>query len=131
MPGDASTRPLTGITPAPAFNVTPPATPPTISHVGNPKIARAVFAALEDHFDVGKRLYRGSYTDEMIAKETGAALDYVMRMRKEAYGELAEDPVVTKLREDMERLKAKVRDEFSTLYDEVIALEARLPAKRA
>jgi hypothetical protein len=71
----------------------------------DPKIARKIFAALDDHFDEPKRLYTPGYSDERIAKELDVSLDVVLSLRRGAYGELAEDPMTQMLRDDLELLR--------------------------
>lgn len=76
----------------------------------DPKIARRVFALLDEHFDEGTRLYRSGYTDKRIAEEVGTSEELVARTRVAAYGELAEDPIVTGLKDDIQLLRMELDD---------------------
>lgn len=100
--------------------------PPAANPVGSPKIARLVFAALEDHLDMERMLYRDGYSDERVAKETGAAVEYVTRIRADAFGELAEDPVISALRDDVELLRLEIGDQWKRLLDKISELAKRL-----
>ena len=76
----------------------------------DPKIARKVFALLDEHFDEHTRLYRDGYTDKRIADEVGTSEELVARTRSAAYGELAEDPVISGLRDDVQLLRMELDD---------------------
>lgn len=75
----------------------------------DPKMLRRVFAMLDDNFDTDRRLYRSGWSDERIAKEASASLEFVTKYRREAYGELAEHPEIGRLRDDI-----KAMDELYT-----------------
>lgn len=77
----------------------PPVSQPTQP---SPKIARAVFGLLEDHFDdkTLRYLHRG-WDDEAIAKQAGTTAEVVCRLREGAFGKLAEDPRIESLRADI------------------------------
>lgn len=74
----------------------------------NPKLTRAIFALLEEHFDDKKRLYQDGWSDARVAKDTGASEAYVAAVRKGAFGELAEDPKVSALRGEIETLSTEI-----------------------
>lgn len=97
----------------------------------DPKIARKVFAALEDHFDEPKRLFKPGWSDQKIADELKVALPVIVSIREDAFGKLAENPEVTQLRDDIELLKLEFGDKFAALSSDfgarVAELEARLP----
>jgi hypothetical protein len=92
------------ITPAPTAPAQAPAHAPVGAIGPDPKIARRVITLLNDHFDSEKRVYEPGWSDERIAKEAAAALDFVTKYRREAYGELAEDPEIAKLRDDLKAM---------------------------
>lgn len=96
----------------------------------DPKIARKIYGLLDDHFDEKTRRYKSPWSDEKIAAAADTALALVVRIRREAYGELAEDPVLATLRDDFELLRMELQDEIGKLknkYDEQITqLQARL-----
>lgn len=76
----------------------------------DPKIARKIYALLDEHFDDVKRLYRSPWNDQRIAKTIDISPDIVMRIRKEAYGELAEDPALQGFRDDLEIIRMEAVD---------------------
>lgn len=93
------------------------------------RIARAVFAALEDHFKSAETFgqpgkYEHGWSDAAIAKATGASEEHVAKTRSAAFGELEvpEDPDVIALRGDLEALKAVAAD----LTASAVAMEKRL-----
>ena len=103
----------------PQTNIQPPPLPaapiahtPIPASIGpNPKIARRVITLLNEHFDVDRRLYQIGWSDERVAKEGEAAIDFVIKYRDDAYAKLAEDPEATKLRADIKAL-----DELQAQY---------------
>lgn len=97
----------------------PPLSAPAIappSMIGpNPKIVVKVITMLNEHFDLEKRLYHSGWSDERIAREAGTSLIFVVGYREDAYAKLAEDPEMTKLRDDiraLEELQAQHVTEF-------------------
>ena len=78
----------------------------------DPKIARKIFALLDEHFDDKTRAYASGWSDERAAKELDVSLEIVIGIRRTAYGELAVDPAISKLGEDI--LLARME------FDEVI-----------
>lgn len=65
------------------------------------KMMRRVFTLLDEHFDGDRRLYHRDWNDARIAKEAVASPEFVIKLRREAYGELAEDPEIGRLRDDI------------------------------
>lgn len=103
----------------------------------DPKLARKIYAALDDHFDETKRLYHGNATDATIAKEIGTSETIVARIRTEAYGELAEDPAIQSVRDQLEVMKleisewrTKMIEQASKMLHEIEAVRNSLPVKR-
>jgi hypothetical protein len=81
----------------------------------NPVIMRRVITLLNDQFDMKTRLYREGYSDERVAKEAETSPDFVTTFRRGAYGELAEDPMISKLRDEVAALKALQLEELNKL----------------
>ena len=97
--------------------------PPPVPAIGpNPIIMRRVITLLNDQFDMKTRLYREGWSDERVAKDAETSPDYVTTLRRSAYGELAEDPMITKARDDIGALK-------SLLETEIIKLRATFEAQ--
>lgn len=99
----------------------------------DPKLARRIYALLDDHFDEAKKLYRPGWSDEKIAKELDVSQEIVVAIRTAAYGELAEDPQVTALRDDIELLRMEFSDSLAKMQADfaakMSAVEQRLPSK--
>lgn len=91
----------------------------------NPKIARRVNRLLDDHFDEEKRLYREGWSDDRVAKEADAAIDFVINTRRVAYAELAEDPEATQLRATIKAVEDKMYEEVNTIFTAIDELKAR------
>jgi phosphoserine phosphatase len=96
-------------------------------------IMRRVITLLNDHFDMDKRLYRSGWSDELIAKTAETSPEFVVTFRRSAYGELAEDPMISKLRDDVAALRElfeqevhKLRAQFEPQLREVDYKLARL-----
>jgi hypothetical protein len=81
----------------------------------NPVIMRRVITLLNDQFDMKTRLYREGYSDERVAKEAETSPEFVTTFRRGAYGELAEDPMISKLREEVAALKALQLEELAKM----------------
>jgi rhamnose utilization protein RhaD (predicted bifunctional aldolase and dehydrogenase) len=99
------------------------------------KIARRVYAKLEEVFDESSRVYRGGWTDEKVAGECDTAPDHVTRLRRDAFGELAENPVITSLREDIELARMFAEEAINKVSadarEKIADLERRLAALSA
>jgi len=99
----------------------------------DPKIARKIYAALDDHFDEAKKLYRPGWSDAKIAAEIDTSPEIVARIRKDGYGDLAEDPVIQALRDDVELLRMEVAEiyakrdvELNGILTKIADLDARI-----
>ena len=90
------------------------------------KLARRIYSLLDENFHEGSRLYRDGWNDERVAKEADAALDVVVKFRREAYGELAEDPALQALRDDLAILRMEVEDIREKFKVALTPLEARI-----
>lgn len=90
------------------------------------KITRTVFSILEDRFDEAKRLYRDGWTDERTAKEAGTTVEIVQRLRREAFGELAEDPRVTAFKDDLALLRLDIEQAMLALGRRCDEMASRL-----
>jgi hypothetical protein len=75
-----------------------------------PKIVRAVYSTLEDHFDDGARRYHTGWDDAKVAAHVGTSPQIVKALREEAFGKLAEDPRLGPLREDIELQRMLIED---------------------
>jgi hypothetical protein len=87
--------------PAPIQAITPMNSAP----IGpDPKIVISVITLLNDHFNKDKRVYEIGWSDERVHKQSGASLEFVIRYRREGYGELAEDPQIAQFRADLKAM---------------------------
>lgn len=75
-----------------------------------PKITHAVFQQLDAVFDGAKRLYKHGWTDAKVAKECGTSEDVVTYLRFETFGELAEDPRLQSIKDDIQLLEMQIAD---------------------
>jgi hypothetical protein len=89
------------------------------------RLTLRVGGVIEEHFDREKRLYHLGWSDERVAKETSAALDFVLKVRKEGFGELAEDPEMTRLRLDIKALEDHVTEVMVKLSGSVDEIKTR------
>jgi polyhydroxyalkanoate synthesis regulator phasin len=107
----------------------PPPLPPVVAtpSIGtHPKIARRVITLLNENFDCDKRLYHPGWSDELVAKEADAALVFVVKYREDAYAKLAEEPMVTKIREDIKALEDLQAQHCAEINGKIEELKARL-----
>ena len=98
----------------------------------DPKIGRKIYGLLDSHFDDLNRTYRRGWDDTRIATEADTSVDLVTRIRREAYGELAEDPRIQVLKDDLELLRMEVTEaqnasteKLTALFNKIGELEAR------
>lgn len=92
----------------------------------NPKLQRKVFALLDDHFDEDKRLYRSGWSDKKIAEAADTSEQFVISLRKGAYGELAEDPAITALRGEIAALSQEAKTVADELMDRMGKIEEKI-----
>lgn len=106
----------------------PAAMQPTIKPViaPAPKISHAVFQCLDGVFDPAKRLYRSGYTDQRVAKECGTSQEVVAYLRTETFGQLAEDPRISAIRDDLELLRMEAAETFAKLQKQMGEISSRV-----
>lgn len=92
----------------------------------SPKITHAVFQLLDGVFDPVKRLYRSGYTDQRVAREAGTTEEIVAHLRGEVFGQLAEDPRYSALRDDLELFGLGAAESFAKMQKELGELRSRL-----
>ena len=97
-----------------------------IDKTPSPKIMRAVFEGLAAYFNEKAHLYTGGYSDLKLAKEIGTSEDFVARLRRESYGELAEDPMITSLRNAINTLDMKMGQQASDNATYIRELRSRV-----
>lgn len=92
----------------------------------NPKLQRKVFNLLDDHFDEDRRLYRSGWSDKKIAEAAETSEQFVITLRRGAYGELAEDPAVTALRAEITALSEEMRLLADTTMEQMGKIEEKI-----
>lgn len=92
----------------------------------SPKIARQIYALLDEMFDEQAGAYRNGYSDEKIATECSCHLNVVVKVRLAAYGELVEDTRVSALRSDMIAYGKSLAKFMKQANDDLNALRSRL-----
>src|SRR5688572_1000881 len=60
----------------------------------DPKIARKIYALLDEHFNDVRGIYTTGKSDEWIARELDVSVPIVIAIREAAYGPLRVDPAV-------------------------------------
>lgn len=90
------------------------------------RLTLRVGAMIEDHFNRDIRRFHDNWSDERVAKESGASLDFAIRVRKEAFGELAQDPAISKLHEDVVAIKDLLDQENKRHSEWRSAMEAQI-----
>lgn len=90
----------------------------------NMKLVRQVMNLLDEHFDEKICRYKTGWGDEKVAKDVGIHVGQVAKIRADAYGELADDPIIMKLRDACAEHELKTEE----LAKEAKVLSARLEA---
>lgn len=84
---------------------------PVAAQIGpSPKLARKIYEALDTYFDEDSRRYKPGWDDARIAKEIAVSPEIVARIRREAYGELSEDPAISALRADIASVRSLLKE---------------------
>jgi len=66
---------------------------------------RKVFQLLEDWFDAEAGAFKGDWTDEKIAKETGISKDAVKQYRVNAFGKIKPPSEIAIIRQELRELE--------------------------
>jgi len=103
----------------------------------NARLTRLVNDKLNDVFNETTRRYTEGWSDERVANETETSLLFVESYRRGAFGELAEDPGLASLRNDVDALPAlfmveldKIKAQWTAQVDELRGKIAALPVQR-
>ena len=118
--------------PVPAAPV--PAVPVPAVPVVNFKLMRRVTEKLYEVFDEPKRVYTDGWSDKRVAEETDTSMLFVEHLRREAFGELAQDPAITELLQTIAKIRkdqTEGLDLVRMVYDDEVqkikdGIEARL-----
>lgn len=72
------------------------------------KVHRAVMEALMSVYDDDGKRYSAGYTDQKVADETGAAVEYVRKTREEFFGPVAVPAELNEVRQEMDALVGSI-----------------------
>lgn len=92
------------------------------------KALRAVFQLLEDQFDAEAGQYRGDWTDEKIAKETGISKEAVKQYRVNAFGKIKPPSEIGVLRQELRELETFALQTENDIKQRVKDITLRLSA---
>lgn len=90
------------------------------------KAKRLVYQALEDAYDDVAKRYRNGWSDDRVAKETGAAPAFVKQIREQDFGPLGEPVELASLRHEVDALRAEASASNADLIRRVDALAQKL-----
>lgn len=91
----------------PATMATAPANPAPQPSEAAKKAKRLVYQALEDYYDDAIKAYRKGHSDEKVATETGAAIEFVRQIRESDFGPLGQPSELVELMRDMNVLRVE------------------------
>lgn len=74
----------------------------------SPVISKKVFDLLDDVFDKKTRLYKARWNDQRVSEEVGTSEKVVAHLRKEVYGEIAEDPAIANFRMELHKFEDRL-----------------------
>ena len=82
-------------------------------------VKRQIIEWLDLGYDLKNQQYKDDFSDESIAKETGAAVSHVSQMREDLYGpaQPPEPKEVTRLREDIKAAEADLKEYGQKITD--------------
>lgn len=98
---------------APEMATAPEVTKPQPSDAAR-RAKRLVYQALEDYYDDKAKTYRPGHSDDSIAKETGAAVEFVKRIREEDFGPLGVPPELQILIDHAASLRREMTEAFAS-----------------
>lgn len=87
---------------------------------------RKVFALLEDQFDIDQGLYRNSYSDDQIAKETGISVEAVKNYRISGFGKLKPPSEFYSLSQQLRELETLYLQTDQAMKDGLKDLKAKI-----
>lgn len=87
---------------------------------------RMVYQALEDYYDDTKKAYRPGHSDDTIAKETGASLDFVRKIREEDFGPLGIPPELQTLIDHVASLRSEITTACSSYQVRIDSINSRI-----
>ena len=88
---------------------------------GNENLMFSVWELLHINFDKDKHRYAKGWSDEQVARETGASIEAVGVWREKHFGPLAEPPEMTAVRESLAQLEAQMTEAVRKYTDEAEA----------
>jgi hypothetical protein len=93
---------------APTDGKEPAMDAPTVDPAVDIRLMVTVTEFLQEYFDKTSGRYLNDWSDGRVAEKTGAAEAFVTKVRRAAFGELAEDPELTEIRRLIDKLAAEV-----------------------
>lgn len=87
---------------------------------------RLVYQALEDYYDDTKKAYRPGHSDDSIAKETSAALEFVRKIREEDFGPLGVPPELQILIDHAASLRREMTEAFASYQSRIDSFNTRI-----
>lgn len=85
-----------------------------------------MFGLLQAHFDPDTGVYGGGYSDQKIAEECKLAIDLVVGVRRQAFGELKVPTEVAQLTADIEALEQLLNETIAPIQTELATLRNRV-----
>lgn len=83
------------------------------------KVQASMFKLLYMHFDGETGRYAKGWSDKEVAAKAGAALDLVIAVRSETFGELKEPSEISALRSEISALEGLVSEQIASLRTEL------------
>ena len=101
---------------------------------------RMIYMALEDYYDESQKRYKAGWSDQRIADETGASVQFVASIREDDFGPSGEPPEIAEFRErlakfeeDAQRIIAadalatkRIADNLDNLKNDLAGLKVEL-----
>ncbi len=103
--------------PMPEATVTPIQPVPATAEISDAArtARRLATLLLEEKFDVATGQYRDGYTDEKVAKETGAALAFVFKRREDDFGPLKVPGDLQDCRDEIARIRLSAQQQLEAI----------------
>ena len=88
----------------------PAATPTVEEPTVNLRKQREIFDLLEEAFDEKEGYYRGGMSDKLIAETADMSVEFIAKLRREAFGEIKTDPKIIELADEFAELHSVLKD---------------------
>ena len=90
------------------------------------RATRMIYQALEDYYDEHSKDYRPGNSDDTIAKETGASVEFVRKIHEEYFGPIGIPPELQTLIDHAASLRSEMTQAFASYQTRLDSFQTRI-----